>query len=440
MGKKGVVLCGGGAKGAYQIGVWKALKKLKFNPEVVTGTSVGALNGSLMVMDDFKKAYDTWMNIDMKQIFSFKSVDLSKAKNMSDLTKMLIKSGESASYEPLQKLIKECIDEDKIRKSNIDFGFVTTQFVPLKKVEIYKEDIPKGKMCDYVMASAACYPYMKSFSIGSKKYIDGGFFDNMPIEMAIKKGATDIVVVDLKAAGIKNKFSNLNANITYIGSRHDLGEIMIFDNDNSLRNMKYGYYDTLKTFNKLEGDLYTFKKGSNIKASKYEDDMEESYKKIFSRLPIVNPFENMARTNIEDYLKNYNKELFSINSNVLTSLEFAANIFNIDMLNVYSFNEYRKLIIKKYETCKKTNEYKKIFDLNDAIKKVLKPDGIKDLVQTYDKDNLVVYIVNLLSKKILNFDDKKEIWVFSVIYPDVVLASIALSAILTKKKFINGIF
>ena len=87
MGKKGVVLCGGGAKGAYQIGVWKALKKLKFNPEVVTGTSVGALNGSLMVMDDFKKAYDTWMNIDMKQIFSFKSVDLSKAKNMSDLTK-----------------------------------------------------------------------------------------------------------------------------------------------------------------------------------------------------------------------------------------------------------------------------------------------------------------------------------------------------------------
>ena len=110
------------------------------------------------------------------------------------------------------------------------------------------------------------------------------------------------------------------------------------------------------------------------------------------------------------------------------------------MLNVYSFNEYRKLIIKKYETCKKTNEYKKIFDLNDAIKKVLKPDGIKDLVQTYDKDNLVVYIVNLLSKKILNFDDKKEIWVFSVIYPDVVLASIAVSAILTKKKFINGIF
>ena len=45
MGKKGVVLCGGGAKGAYQIGVWKALKKLNFNPDVVTGTSVGALNG-----------------------------------------------------------------------------------------------------------------------------------------------------------------------------------------------------------------------------------------------------------------------------------------------------------------------------------------------------------------------------------------------------------
>ena len=138
MGKKAIVLCGGGAKGAYHIGAWKALKKLGFYPDIVTGTSVGALNGAFMVMDDYNKAKDIWSNIDMKQIFSFKDTDITKAKSMVELTKMLISQGESASYEPLLKLIDENIDENKVRKSKIDFGFVTTQFLPLKKVEIYK--------------------------------------------------------------------------------------------------------------------------------------------------------------------------------------------------------------------------------------------------------------------------------------------------------------
>lgn len=44
MGKKAVVLSGGGAKGGYQIGVWKVLRQMGFTPDIVVGTSVGALN------------------------------------------------------------------------------------------------------------------------------------------------------------------------------------------------------------------------------------------------------------------------------------------------------------------------------------------------------------------------------------------------------------
>lgn len=439
MGKKAIVLCGGGAKGAYQIGAWGALRKLGFKPDIVTGTSVGALNGCFIVMDDFNKAYNVWSNINMKKIFSFNSVDITEAKSMNDLTKLLIKSGESASYEPLKKLIDECIDEDKIRNSKVDFGFVTSQFMPLKKVEIYKENIPTGKLKDYVMASSACYPYMKSYSIGSKKYIDGGFFDNMPIEMAIKKGATDIIVIDLKAIGVNSKFVNLPANITYIGSRHDLGEIMIFDNNNSIRNIKFGFYDTMKTFNKLEGDLYTFKKGSNIKASKYENKIEKYYKKIFSNLPIVSPFESIAKKEIEDYLKKYNKELFTINSNVLTCLEFAANIYDVDILKVYSFKSISKEILKRYIIKKNNNDYIAIFNIKMTINKLLKPDGIKDLKEVYDKENLVCYMVDLLHKDILSFDDKKEIWVFSKIVPDTVLAALFICSIIDRKRIITRI-
>lgn len=440
MGKRAIVLCGGGAKGSYQIGAWAAIKKLGLKIDIVTGTSVGALNGCFIVMDKFNKAYDVWSNINMKQIFSFDQVDITKAKSMSDLTKMLIKSGKSASYEPLKKLIDECIDEDKIRNSKIDFGFVTTQFLPLKKIQIYKEDIPYGELKDYVMASSACYPYMKSYSIGSKKYIDGGFFDNMPIEMAIKKGATDIIVIDLKAPGINSKFINLNANITYIGSRYNLGDLMIFDSDNSSRNIKFGFYDTMKAFNKLEGNLYTFKKGSNIKASKYESNIKEYYKKIFSNLPIVNPFESIAKKEIEDYLRKYNKELFNINSNVLSCLEFCASIYDIDILNVYSFNQMLKKVINKYNSRKKNSDYSAIFNIKKTINNLLKPDGINNIKEAYDKENLVSYITDLLHKDILSFEDKKEIWVFSKIVPDVVLSSIFICSIIDKKKIINRIF
>ena len=52
----GIVLEGGGARGAYQIGVWKALREAGMKIKGVAGTSVGALNGALICMDDLGKA------------------------------------------------------------------------------------------------------------------------------------------------------------------------------------------------------------------------------------------------------------------------------------------------------------------------------------------------------------------------------------------------
>ena len=53
---KALVLSGGGSKGAYQIGAWKALKKLHIKFDIVTGTSVGALNGALVTQKSYRKA------------------------------------------------------------------------------------------------------------------------------------------------------------------------------------------------------------------------------------------------------------------------------------------------------------------------------------------------------------------------------------------------
>ena len=56
----GLVLEGGGAKGAYQIGAWKALKEAGVKIKGVAGTSVGALNGALICMGDLEQAEKLW--------------------------------------------------------------------------------------------------------------------------------------------------------------------------------------------------------------------------------------------------------------------------------------------------------------------------------------------------------------------------------------------
>ena len=65
---RAIVLSGGGSKGAYQIGVWKALRKLKLKYDVVTGTSVGALNAALMVQNNYYKALYFWRKLSFSDV------------------------------------------------------------------------------------------------------------------------------------------------------------------------------------------------------------------------------------------------------------------------------------------------------------------------------------------------------------------------------------
>ena len=92
----GLVLEGGGAKGAYQIGAWRAMKEAGVRLKGIAGTSVGALNGALICMDDLEKAENVWENITyssimsvedekMEQLFREKKLDMNLLKDAPDL-------------------------------------------------------------------------------------------------------------------------------------------------------------------------------------------------------------------------------------------------------------------------------------------------------------------------------------------------------------------
>ena len=63
-GKRALVLAGGGAKGSYQIGVWRALQELDWTPDIITGASVGTLNGCLFTMGKIQEAEDLWRSLE----------------------------------------------------------------------------------------------------------------------------------------------------------------------------------------------------------------------------------------------------------------------------------------------------------------------------------------------------------------------------------------
>ena len=73
---KALVLAGGGARGSYQVGVWRALMELDWHPQIITGTSVGSLNGAMFVLDQYETARDMWLAIRSKDVMELPEVYL----------------------------------------------------------------------------------------------------------------------------------------------------------------------------------------------------------------------------------------------------------------------------------------------------------------------------------------------------------------------------
>lgn len=260
----GLVLEGGGGKGAYHIGVYRALLEMNIPISAITGTSVGALNGAFIAQGDFEKAYDLWYHMDpglvintdtatFKELVHFNFSFNELHKYYRYVKEILQQSG--LDIQPLKNLITTYADEERLRNSSIGFGLVTVSLDDLKAIEVFIEDIPSGELANYLLASSYL-PGFKGEELNGKRYIDGSFYDNLPINLITRKGITDIIVVHLNAIGRKKSPKKKDLNLIEIMPSGDTGKILNFDVEQSRENLLMGYYDTLRTFNKAEGFRY----------------------------------------------------------------------------------------------------------------------------------------------------------------------------------------
>lgn len=253
----GLVLEGGGAKGAYQIGVWKALLEHKVKIKGVAGVSVGALNGALICMGDYKKAEQLWKNISYRQIMDIDNKVIEKLIQREqiqlDLKRMLkeikeIIKNRGIDIEPLKKLIEDNIEETAIRISPIEFVFGVFDVKGHREVEVVPQELEEGTLKDFLLASAY-FPAFKRKKINGNKYLDGGVIDNVPIDMLLKRGYKDIIVIRIFGPGHTKKIKiPKDINMIEIIPREDLGSFLEFSQERSIKNLQQGYKDCCEYF------------------------------------------------------------------------------------------------------------------------------------------------------------------------------------------------
>lgn len=398
---RGLVLEGGGAKGSYHIGAYKAILEEGIKIQGITGTSIGALNGAMIVQGDFELCYELWENISYSMIINESDEEINKLLNM-DLNKEdflstigkfkdLIK-GRGFDITPFKELLNTYIHEDKIRKSSMDFGIVTINISDLKSEKLFIEDIPKGKLKDYLLASAYL-PFFKMERLGGKLYLDGGFYDNLPFNLLYDKGYEDLILVRTNAPGFTRKIDINHPNTIIISPSEDIGKTYNYDAEMAKRNIRLGYYDGLKALRGLHGKRYYIKGKGEIYSINYLQSIDEKKIKDIGNILYLSPIPKY-RLLFECIIPKLGS-IMNLDSNftyedfLIRLLEKKAEYDGIDRFEIYSLEKLLSLI--KYD------DYVELSDEDIGLLEKLK-DRI-DLSVPSNKEELILKIANIIFSK-----------------------------------------
>lgn len=334
----GLVLDGGGARGAYQIGAWKALKEAGVKISAVAGTSVGALNGALICMDDIEKAEKIWREMSFSRVMTVDDEwmgQLFQGKHrfgdiFSEAWRLLGEGGVDIS--PLRELIHEAVDEKQIRASGKEFCITTFSLTDFKQLDLSISDIPEGHLEDFLLASAYLLGFKNEPMKDGKRYIDGGVVNNVPVGALVERGYRDIIEIRIYGPGREPRVRLPEDGECYlIGPRVKLGSIIEFDGERSRQNMKIGYCDAKRMLYGLEGIIYYIEQ--EHPDAWYErrmrnlTELEKRTLAIVLRLPV----------SVTD------KELY------MGMLEAGAKLMRVPKYRVYTVDELRKDVRERYE-------------------------------------------------------------------------------------------
>ena len=207
--KIGLVLAGGGGKGAYELGVWKALKELNLTQyiSVFSGTSIGAFNSILFAMDDMEKADKLWEEVTMDKLVPISKGELIKrgiglylgGKNLQLAKKFLTDKLEhgAISNDGAVEVVEKYLDFSKVKERNKTCYAACTK-LPNFNAKYFKINDFDDEMAKKIVLASASLPLIyESTELLGEKYIDGGISDNIPIQPVYGENCDIIIIVSL---------------------------------------------------------------------------------------------------------------------------------------------------------------------------------------------------------------------------------------------------
>lgn len=402
--KIGLALAGGGSLGAYQVGILKYLKEKNWHFDVVTGTSVGAINGALVVTDDIEELEKLWLEISNDKIM-LNGMDLNKELltelNPDHIFKFLKTFGtlKGVKITPFKELCKKYIDPVKIQQSACEFGTICVDFPKLVEEKIDMKKIDEHLVLPFIHASSACYPVFPIEKINDKKYIDGFYKNNLPIDFCFALGADKVIAIDLGMFGTKPQNSYLIdlPNVIYLKPKINLGSFMDFRHEVIKKNIQRGYHDAQKYFKELLGSIFTFYPSSNLQLL--------AQKFIQYLVTNQNEENKTLMKYLNEMIKKHNYQVVDEIAYLLFVLEFMGLRYEMDDTKLYHYQDFIDLVYdlaKEEETKSVVIATKnKMRNFYQKIMKMQEEENLEKLESTNKMAKLFNIIYNLYNGKTL---------------------------------------
>jgi NTE family protein len=224
------VLSGGCARGAFQAGALRALFENNIHPEILVGTSIGAMNAAFLAVHGFNSSsidllIRTWLDSAKKEILP---------TNINWLAlRTILKTPDFRCYKKVQTFLESNGIGPDLRFRDIREVQLYLVAVDLYtgQLVLYGQD-PNQSVLEGVLASSALPPFFPLFERDGKLLMDGGMVSNLPVEAAVSEGATEILALDVtdlrKAAkGATNLKAYLRKLVNASEQRHIAVEIAL---------------------------------------------------------------------------------------------------------------------------------------------------------------------------------------------------------------------
>jgi NTE family protein len=189
------VLGGGGARGAFQVGALKALLEAGYQPDLMVGTSVGAINAAFLALrganlESIQQLIEVWSEASHANLMPTNYLSLT-------LRKLVGRSADYTGHRMRDFCIHHGLTPDICFKEIKGMRLILVAADLNSGQPVLYGTQPDDSILEGVLASTALPPWIPPLEKDGRLLVDGGAVSVLPIEAAIKAGASEIIALDL---------------------------------------------------------------------------------------------------------------------------------------------------------------------------------------------------------------------------------------------------